>query len=120
MNKISATRAMYSWIASIGLALALVFTGTQAYAGAYDSGHYGAHAISARSAFADCPCDMTMAARLVDRMPEGRQKDIAIREIQLAAIAPTLGVEAPCFDALGICVANVCPERVPGQPHTHT
>ncbi len=120
MNKISATRAMYSWIASIGLALALVFMGTQAYAGAYYSGHYGPLAISARSAFADCPCDMTMAARLVDRMPEGRQKDIAIREIKLAAIAPTLGVEAPCFDALGICVANVCPERVPGQPHTHT
>lgn len=43
MNKISATRAMRFWIASIGMALALVCTGTQAYAGAYYGGHYSHH-----------------------------------------------------------------------------
>ncbi len=43
MNKISATRATHSWIASIGLALSLVFMGTPAHAGAYYGGHYGHH-----------------------------------------------------------------------------
>jgi len=57
-------------------------------------------------AFADCPCDLAVAGILIDRLPEGRQKEIAIREMKLAMAAPMLGIEKPCLPALPICVGE--------------
>ncbi len=70
-------------------------------------------------AFADCPCDVAVAVMLIDRLPEGRQKEIAIREMKLAMAAPMLGIEKPCLTALPICVGELaCPRQTPNSPLT--
>lgn len=54
-------------------------------------------------AAADCVSDIVEAQRIVDQMPPGRPKQIALNELRLAAEAARGGDEKLCLVHVGVC-----------------
>ncbi len=54
-------------------------------------------------ASADCIYDMRMAWRVIDRMPDGPDKKMAQRELQMAVEAALAGDEKMCLVHVGVC-----------------
>ncbi len=57
----------------------------------------------AAPASADCIYDMRMAWRVIDRMPDGPDKKMAQRELQMAVEAALAGDEKMCLVHVGVC-----------------
>ena len=54
-------------------------------------------------ALADCITDINEARKIVNSMPEGWQKEAAMRELKLAEEAAAMGDEKMCVVHVGVC-----------------
>ncbi len=63
----------------------------------------GVVGLSAFPAYADCIYDMQKAKEAVNSMPEGRAKEMAMRELRMAMEAAISGDEKMCLVHVGVC-----------------
>lgn len=58
-------------------------------------------------AMADCLTDINEARKVVNNMPDGREKYAALRELKLAEEALAAGDEPMCIVHVGVCTQYV-------------